>query len=161
MRRKGGSGEGEEAVLSPMLASNRLARVALALNFALVLFAVHLARGRRAPAATIAPEPPAHPTVPLAGSLVHLLRGETDSAERHASIQLDLELEDRKDLAMVAQHMPMMREAVLSYFSDRTAREIKAPGSLARIKEDLLPRLNRALPAPRIRVLYITQIVVQ
>jgi flagellar basal body-associated protein FliL len=156
MRRKGGSGEGEEAVLSPMLASNRLARVALALNFALVLFAVHLARGRRAPAATIAPEPPAHPTVPLAGSLVHLLRGETDSAERHASIQLD-----RKDLAMVAQHMPMMREAVLSYFSDRTAREIKAPGSLARIKEDLLPRLNRALPAPRVRALYITQIVVQ
>jgi len=76
-------------------------------------------------------------------------------------VKLDLELEDRADLGAVIQQMSPMRETVLSYFSDRTAQEIKAPGSLARIKADLLPRLNQMLPARRLRAVYITQFVVQ
>jgi flagellar basal body-associated protein FliL len=103
----------------------------------------------------------AHPTIALEGSLVHLLRGETDTTERHASIQLDLELGAASDRDGVVQKMSSLREAVLSYFSDRTAREVKAPGSLDRIKHELLPRLNRMLPAPAIRAIYITQIIVQ
>jgi len=144
-----------------MLAPNRLIRVALALNALLLLLAAGLALGRSTPV----PPPPrvdaAYPTIPLEGSLVHLLRGETDTTERHASIQLDLELRAPADLGPMVQSMSALREVVLSYFSDRTAREIKSPGSLDRIKEDLLPRLNRRLAAPRIRALYITQIVVQ
>ena len=144
-----------------MHAPNRLARVVLALNALLLLLAAGLALGR----GTRAPAPPpvavAYPTIPLEGSLVHLLRGETDTTERHASIQLDLELHGEGDRGPLLQNMSALREVVLSYFSDRTAGEIKAPGSLDRIKEELLPRLNRRLAAPRIRAIYITQIVVQ
>jgi flagellar basal body-associated protein FliL len=143
-----------------MHAPNRLARVALAMN-ALLLLAAGLALGRGTPAPAPPPVDAAYPTIPLEGSLVHLQRGETDTTERHASIQLDLELQDQRDRGPLVQNMSALREVVLSYFSDRTAREIRAPGSLDRIKEELLPRLNRRLAAPRIRAVYITQIVVQ
>ena len=144
-----------------MLAPNRLVRMALALNASLVVAVACLALAPRRPP----PAPPrvdvVYPTIPLEGSLVHLLRGVTDTTERHASIQLDLELRDQRDRDPMIQKMSALREVVLSYFSDRTAQEIKAPGSLDRIKQDLLPRLNGKLAAPRIRALYITQIVVQ
>jgi flagellar basal body-associated protein FliL len=143
-----------------MLALDRFTRLALALNALLVAVVLFVLPGRPPAAAAAPPVPLAYPTVPLEGSLVHLLRGESDSTERNASIKLDLELRDGGALGPVVQHMPALRESVLRYFADRTAREIKAPGSLERIKQDLLPRLNRILPA-HIRALYITQIVVQ
>lgn len=145
-----------------MLANRRVARSLLVINSLLVCLATYAAiepAPRQPPVAT--PPALAYPTIPLEGTLVHLRRDERDATERHASVQLDLELDDRGDVAAVVQHMSALRESVLAYFSDRSAGELKAPGSQARIKEELLPRLNRLLPAPKIRALYVTQFVVQ
>lgn len=142
-----------------MFSLHRPAGLLLAMNLLLSGLAAYRAARPASRAAPVELAP--RPVVPLEGTLVHLLRGEGDTFERHAAVQLDAEVGDERDRAVIVARMTPLREAVLSYFSDRTAAELKAPGSLDRLKRELLPRLNHRLPGPHIRALYVTQFVVQ
>ena len=78
-----------------MLAHNRVAMMLLAVNVSCLSLIAYTAsqRGRgRPPPAPVEVEEPPHPIVSLDGTLVHLRLGETDASERHAAVQLDLEI---------------------------------------------------------------------
>jgi flagellar basal body-associated protein FliL len=139
--------------------------VLMAMNLAtvaLVVFSASRPRTVQAPSPSRAhPDAGPRPVVPLDGTLVHLQIGDADAAERHAAVQLEVELEEDRDVALIREWMPRLREVVVAYFSDRTAAEAKAPGAIERTKVELRERFNRRLPVPHIRAVYVSQYIVQ
>ncbi len=104
----------------------------------------------------VAPGP--GPTFRLPDLTVHLRNPEAD---RYARIGLEFELFAEEDRAVITAHLPMIRDAFLAWFSDRTVEELHGSEGLARSKAALLGKLEELVPGRRIRALYITDFVVQ
>jgi flagellar FliL protein len=58
-------------------------------------------------------------------------------------------------------HMPRVRDAFISYLSDRTLEELQGAEGLGRTKDALQTKLRDLVPEARVRSLYISDFVVQ
>ena len=87
------------------------------------------------------------------------LRG-TD-ADRYVRVAFDLELGSEADRAMVQARMPHIRDAVISYFSDRSLDELRGSEGMDRIKLAVSKKLDEILAAHRVRSVFITELVIQ
>jgi flagellar FliL protein len=154
---------------NPGSGRSKLVPLLLLLNAALlvaVLAVLLLRPGGVAPAPAATPEdaPTAAaasapgPTIRLPDLTVHLRNPEAD---RYARIGVELELYREEDRATVNAHLPMIRDAFLAWFSDRTVEELQGSEGLARSKADLLERFEKIVPGRTVRALYITDFVVQ
>jgi flagellar FliL protein len=57
--------------------------------------------------------------------------------------------------------MPRVRDAFISYLSDRTLEELQGAEGLSRTKDALQSKLRDLIPEARVRRLYISDFVVQ
>jgi flagellar FliL protein len=101
---------------------------------------------------------PPGPTIRLADFVVHLRDSDTD---RYARISFELEVPDDKAKEAVTARMPVIRDAFLSYLSDRTSAELRGGEAMANVKSVLSSRLSEVAPGVPIRALYVTELVVQ
>jgi flagellar protein FliL len=114
-----------------------------------------------------APEQPGDPSDPAGapGPILKLenfiiqLRG-TDT-DRYVRVAFDLELASEADRSPVQARMPHIRDAIISYFSDRSLDELRGSEGMDRIKTAVLKKLEEIAGGKRVRSVFITELVIQ
>ncbi|MBL8934279.1 MAG: flagellar basal body-associated FliL family protein [Archangium sp.] len=98
------------------------------------------------------------PLVKISDFVIHLRNPEID---RYARLSFDVEVIADSDKDSLNAHMPRVRDAFISYLSDRTLEELQGAEGLGRTKEALQSKLRDLVPEARVRNLYISDFVVQ
>ena len=98
------------------------------------------------------------PILKLENFIIQLRGTDTD---RYVRVAFDLELNGEGDRAPVQARMPHIRDAVISYFSDRALDELRGSEGMERIKIAVLKKLEEILAAKRVRSVFVTELVIQ
>jgi flagellar FliL protein len=98
------------------------------------------------------------PTVRFENFTVQLKSLDVD---RYAHMAIEIEVGDEAAKGMVEKKVPPIRDAILSYLSDRTPDEIRGSDGLKEIKESMIKKLDELIPGHRIRNVYITDFIIQ
>jgi flagellar protein FliL len=101
---------------------------------------------------------PPGPTLRVGDFVVHLR--DTD-ADHFAKVSFDVEVADEKAKEAVNARVPQIRDAFLSYLSDRSSTDFRGSESLGRVKSALLARMGEACPGAAVRAIYVTELVIQ
>ena len=98
------------------------------------------------------------PITKLDDLVVHLRNPEVD---RYARIALEVELTSSAGARALEQNRPQVRDAIISYLSDRTYEELRGSGGLTMMKKALMDRISEIVPRGTVRAIYVTNFVVQ
>jgi flagellar protein FliL len=98
------------------------------------------------------------PLVKISDFVIHLRNPEID---RYARMSFEVEVFADPDKDSLNAHMPRVRDAFISYLSDRTLEELQGAEGLGRTKDALQTKLRDLVPEARVRSLYISDFVVQ
>jgi flagellar FliL protein len=98
------------------------------------------------------------PILKLENFIIQLRGTDTD---RYVRVAFDLELVTEPDRAAVQARMPHIRDAIISYFSDRSLDELRGSEGMDRIKLAVAKKLDDILAAHRVRSVFITELVIQ
>lgn len=98
------------------------------------------------------------PSVKFPDFVIHLRDPEVD---RYARLTVEVEVADDKAKDHLTARMPPIRDAFISYLSDRTTADMRGSEAIAKVKVDLAEKLRGAAPGLAFRALYITELVVQ
>jgi len=98
------------------------------------------------------------PTVRFENFTVQLKSLDVD---RYAHLAIEIEVADEMAKGMIEKKVPPIRDAILSYLSDRTPDELRGSDGLKEIKESMIKKLDELIPGHRIRNLYITDFIIQ
>ena len=98
------------------------------------------------------------PMVKLPDFVVHLRNPDLD---RYARITFEVEVMAEPDKERLTANLPRVRDAFISYLSDRTVEELRGSEGLGRTKDALQQKLRELVPEARFRALYISDFVVQ
>jgi flagellar FliL protein len=98
------------------------------------------------------------PTVRLSDFVVHLRNPEAD---RYAKVSFELELGSDEDKGVLTPYLPRVRDAVITYLSDRTSEELRGSEGLDRLKHDLSKVIDGIVPSRSVRSVYIADFVLQ
>jgi flagellar FliL protein len=110
------------------------------------------------PAAAADPNGTPGPIMKLENFIIQLRGTDTD---RYVRVAFDLELGSEADRAAVQARMPHIRDAIISYFSDRALDELRGSEGMERIKQAVSKKLDEILAAHRVRSVFITELVIQ
>jgi flagellar FliL protein len=114
--------------------------------------------GHGEPAAPAEPNGAPGPILKLENFIIQLRGTDTD---RYVRVAFDLELGSEPDRAAVQARMPHIRDAIISYFSDRALDELRGSEGIDRIKLAVSKKLDEILAAHRVRSVFITELVIQ
>ncbi|MFO0596310.1 MAG: flagellar basal body-associated FliL family protein [Myxococcaceae bacterium] len=98
------------------------------------------------------------PMVKLTDFVIHLRNPEVD---RYARMSFDVEVIGESDKERLNASIPRVRDAIISYLSDRTLEELRGSEGLSRTKDAIQQRMRELVPEARIRGVYISDFVVQ
>lgn len=98
------------------------------------------------------------PILKLENFIIQLRGTDTD---RYVRVAFDLELVTEVDRAAIQSRMPHIRDAIISYFSDRSLDELRGSEGMDRIKLAVAKKLDDILAAHRVRSVFITELVIQ
>ena len=98
------------------------------------------------------------PILKLENFIIQLRGTDTD---RYVRVAFDLELGVESDRGAVQARMPHIRDAIISYFSDRSLDELRGSEGMDRIKLAVAKKLDEILGAHRVRSVFITELVIQ
>jgi len=98
------------------------------------------------------------PTVRFENFTVQLKSLDVD---RYAHMAIEIEVADEGAKGMLEKKVPPIRDAILSYLSDRTPDELRGSDGLKEIKESMVKKLDELIPGHRIRNVYITDFIIQ
>jgi flagellar basal body-associated protein FliL len=112
--------------------------------------------GEKESAASMANAP--GPMVRMPDFVVHLRNPDLD---RYARITFEVEVMAESDKERLTANLPRVRDAFISYLSDRTVEELRGSEGLGRAKDALQQKLRELVPEARFRALYISDFVVQ
>jgi flagellar FliL protein len=101
---------------------------------------------------------PPGPTLRLGDFVVHLSDADAD---HFAKVSFDVEVADEKAKEAVNARVPQIRDAFLSYLSDRSSADFRGSEPLGRVKSALLARVGEASPGAAVRAIYVTELVIQ
>lgn len=83
-------------------------------------------------------------------------------AERYVRVAFDLEVgAQATDEQPVKDRLPILRDAVIAYFSDRALEELRGSEGMERTKAALLKKMDEIIPGRRVRNIYITDFIIQ
>jgi len=116
------------------------------------------AAGHGESAAAADPSGAPGPILKLENFIIQLRGTDTD---RYVRVAFDLELGGEADRAAVQARMPHIRDAIISYFSDRALDELRGSEGMDRIKQAVSKKLDDILAAHRVRSVFITELVIQ
>ena len=114
--------------------------------------------GKGEPAPVADPNGAPGPILKLENFIIQLRGTDTD---RYVRVAFDLELGNESDRAAVQARMPHVRDAIISYFSDRALDELRGSEGMDRIKQAVSKKLDDILAAHRVRSVFITELVIQ
>jgi flagellar FliL protein len=114
--------------------------------------------GHGDPAAAADPGGAPGPILKLENFIIQLRGTDTD---RYVRVAFDLELNSEADRAVVQARLPHIRDAVISYFSDRSLDELRGSEGMDRIKLAVSKKLDDILSGHRVRSVFITELVIQ
>jgi flagellar FliL protein len=100
----------------------------------------------------------AGPTVRMADFVIHLRNPDVD---RFARLSFEIEVGSEADKTSITNNTARIRDQFIGYLSDRTMEELRGSEGLAATKTALAARLKDAVPAARVRAVYVTDFVVQ
>ena len=98
------------------------------------------------------------PLVKVADFVIHL---RNPDADRYARMSFDVEVFSEADKDRLTAQLPKVRDAFITYLSDRTLEDLRGGEGLGRTKDTLQMTLRQLLPDTRIRAVYISDFVVQ
>jgi len=98
------------------------------------------------------------PILKLENFIIQLRGTDTD---RYVRVAFDLELVTEADRVAIQARMPHIRDAIISYFSDRSLDELRGSEGMDRIKLAVAKKLDDILAAHRVRSVFITELVIQ
>jgi flagellar FliL protein len=98
------------------------------------------------------------PILKLENFIIQLRGTDTD---RYVRVAFDLELGSEGDRSAVQARMPHIRDAVISYFSDRSLDELRGSEGMERVKTAVQKRLDDIVGSRRVRSVFITELVIQ
>jgi flagellar FliL protein len=98
------------------------------------------------------------PMLKLENFIIQLRGTDTD---RYVRVAFDLELTSEADRAPLQAHMPHIRDAIITYFSDRSIDELRGSEGMERVKAAVAKRLDDLLGSMRVRAVFITELVIQ
>ncbi len=101
---------------------------------------------------------PVNTMVKLPDFVVHL---RNPDADRYARLSFDVEVFGESDRDRLTASLPRVRDAFISYLSDRTLEDLRGSEGLSRTKDSLQTTLRQLVPDARIKALYISDFVVQ
>lgn len=113
--------------------------------------------GAQAKAEPVAPAKPKTHMFPLDPFIVNLV---DDQGIRYMKLQLQLELKDVDPLSMDGE-IPKIRDSLVVLLSSKRFDEISTMEGKARLREEILYRLDRILGAGKAEAVYFTDFVVQ
>lgn len=116
------------------------------------------AAGHGESAASADPSGSPGPILKLDNFIIQLRGTDTD---RYVRVAFDLELVTETDRAAIQSRMPHIRDAIISYFSDRSLDELRGSEGMDRIKLAVAKKLDDILAAHRVRSVFITELVIQ
>jgi flagellar FliL protein len=116
------------------------------------------APGHGEPAAATDPNGTPGPILKLENFIIQLRGTDTD---RYVRVAFDLELGSESDRSMVQSRMPHIRDAIISYFSDRSLDELRGSEGMDHIKVAVSKKLDDILAAHRVKSVFITELVIQ
>jgi flagellar protein FliL len=102
--------------------------------------------------------PVGSPTLKLPDFTVRLRNPEAD---RYARITFEVQVAAESDKTTVEARLPQVRDAFLSYLSDRTMEELRGSEGIEKTKQALLDRMPNAAPGAKVLAIYVTDMVVQ
>jgi flagellar protein FliL len=114
--------------------------------------------GKGEPAGAADPNGAPGPILKLENFIIQLRGTDTD---RYVRVAFDLELGNEADRAAVQARMPHVRDAIISYFSDRALDELRGSEGMDRIKQAVSKKLDDILAAHRVKSVFITELVIQ
>lgn len=101
---------------------------------------------------------PLGPTVKMPEFVIHLRNPEVD---RYARMTFEVEVPSEHEKTDLAAQGPRVRDAFISYLSDRTVEELRGSEGLEKTKQALVQRISAVAPSVHPRALYITDLVIQ
>jgi flagellar FliL protein len=104
------------------------------------------------------PAPPGAPMLKLPDFTVRLRNPEAD---RYARITFEVQVASESDKATIEAHLPQVRDAFLSYLSDRTLEELRGSEGIEKTKQALLDKMPSAAPGAKVLAIFVTDMVVQ
>lgn len=116
------------------------------------------AAGHGEGAASADPSGAPGPILKLENFIIQLRGTDTD---RYVRVAFDLELTAEADRGAIQARMPHIRDAIISYFSDRSLDELRGSEGMDRIKQAVAKKLDDILAAHRVRSVFITELVIQ
>jgi flagellar FliL protein len=114
--------------------------------------------GEKAEHAEKTPPPAGSPTLKLPDFTVRLRNPEAD---RYARITFEVQVAAEADKATIESRLPQVRDAFLSYLSDRTLEELRGSEGIEKIKQALLDKMPAAAPGAKVLAIFVTDMVVQ
>jgi flagellar FliL protein len=81
--------------------------------------------------------------------------------DRYAHLSIEVEVADDLAKGVFEKRVAPIRDAILSYLSDRTPEELRGSEGLKAAKEALIKQLDEIVPGHRVRALYITDFIIQ
>jgi flagellar basal body-associated protein FliL len=93
--------------------------------------------------------------------ILQLRRGAGDQSERYLRVAFDLEMKNDADRSILASRLTRVNDTLLSYFSDRTADELRGAGGILHVKEAVLGRLAGVLSGHTPKMVYVTDFLIQ
>jgi flagellar FliL protein len=81
--------------------------------------------------------------------------------DRYAHLSIEIEVPDEATKGVLEKRVAPIRDAILSYLSDRTPDELRGSDGLKQVKEAMMKKLDELISGHRIRNLYITDFIIQ
>jgi flagellar basal body-associated protein FliL len=103
------------------------------------------------------------PIVPLEPLMVPLspgLNDNDDEPDHSVQIELELELVAEKDRSAVVGGISRVRDTIISYLADCTAKDMRGPEQIGQLKTALVSRMNKTLRADHVAGIYVKNLLV-
>ena len=81
--------------------------------------------------------------------------------DRYVRVSFDLEVAADLDRDAVQSRLPMIRDSIITFFSDRTLDELRGSEGIERTKTAIMKRMEEIVPGKRVRAVYITDFIIQ
>ena len=81
--------------------------------------------------------------------------------DRYARMVLEIDVATEQDKEVITAHLPQIRDAFISYLSDRTLEELRGANALEQTKQALLGKLKENAGTAKVGGLYMTDFITQ
>lgn len=107
---------------------------------------------------SVEPEPEVGALLPLDPFIANLA---DESGKRYLKATMQLEFFSRETPPQITQRLPQVRDLILTLLSSKTFADVRSVEGKARLREEIIDRLNRLAHRDVVKAVYFTEFIVQ